>query len=239
MSGSAMEIEGQGVRARAEPDHRSARCFVSSDYLADPRRLREQVLEPLILMLVTAQDRAPLHASGFIVGGVAVVLAGRSGSGKSCLARAADAAGFQLLSDDVVYVQRSPRLRVWGWPSAAHLLPQDAADGNWPIRIRNSKAKYAIPLRSASAVAIGCDRAVLCVLTRGETVVLKPIDAAEARLRLWPLDPGFDLLPEAIGAAVESIAASGAWELRLSTDPGEALRLLVASLPELRQTAAR
>lgn len=237
-SGSAMVIEGPGVQARAEPDLGRAICRVSPSYMADPERLREEVLEPLMLMLVTAQDRTPLHASAFIVNDLAIVLAGRSGAGKSCLARAADEAGHQLLTDDVVYVQRSPRLRVWGWPRAAHLLPPDAPGEDWPIRIRNAKTKYAIPLRSASATARACERAVLCVLARGETPALTPIDAQEARRRLWPLDPGFDLLPHAIGASIETLAARGAWELRLSRNPDEALRLLLASLPELSRTAA-
>jgi hypothetical protein len=239
MAGPVMEIAGPGVRASADPHRRLASCLVSGDYLADPQRLRGDVLEPLMLTLVTAQDRAPLHASGFIAGDLAIILAGRSGSGKSCLARAADTAGFQLLSDDVVYVQRSPHLRVWGWPGAVHLLAHDTTEADWPTRIRNGKTKYAVRLRSASASAIGCDSAVLCVLARGETVALRPIESAEALRRLWPLDPGFDLLPEAIGAAVAAIAARGAWELRLSGEPDEALRLLTASLPLLRKTAAR
>jgi hypothetical protein len=237
MRGSALKIRGPGVYAHAEPCLGRATGLVSSDYLANPQRLREDILEPLMLALVTRHDRAPVHASAFVAEGLAIVLAGPSGSGKSCLARAADAAGFQLLSDDVVYVQRSPRLAVWGWPRAAHLLPGDAGRGRWATRIRNGKAKRVVPLRSATAAAIRCERAVLCVLGRGNQPELSRISATEALRRLWPLDPGFDLLPDAIRAAVGALAGRGAWELRLSNEPDEAVRLVAENLPVLWETA--
>ena len=234
--GAAMTIDGPGVRARAVAGEKRATCFVSRDYLDDPGGMADEVLEPLLLRLLTREDRTPVHASGIIVDGLAIILAGPSGSGKSCLARAADAAGLQVLSDDVVYVQTSPELRVWGWPSAAHLLPADARCGNLATRVRNGKRKYVFPLRSASVGAISCRQAVLCVLARGRQPALKPIAAGEAMRRLWPLDPGFDELPREIGAAVEALSARGAWELSLSDNPEAALRLLLESLHRLERT---
>jgi len=235
VAGAIMEIRGPGVVARAHLDRRAAVCSISREYLAAPDRLRDEVLEPLILMLLTQQDRTPIHASGFVVEDLAILLAGRSGAGKSCLAKAADAAGFQLLSDDTVYVQRLPSLRVWGWPAAAHLLPRDAGGDNWPTRIRNGRMKHVVPLRSASAMAVSCRRAVLCVLARGERVALTPISAGEALNRLWPLDPGYHLLPGPTQAAVRTLASHGAWELRLSDDPAEAIGLVTSSLPQLAE----
>jgi hypothetical protein len=236
--GAAMTIDGPGVRARTVAGEKRATGFVSRDYLDDPGRLAEEVLEPLVLRLLTREDRTPLHASGIIVDGLAIVLAGPSGSGKSCLARAADAAGLQVLSDDVVYVQTSPGLRVWGWPTAAHLLPEDAGCGNLATRVRNGKRKYVFPLRSASVGPVSCRQAVLCVLARGRQPALKPIAAGEAMQRLWPLDPGFDELPREIAAAVRALSARGAWELSLSARPEAALRLLLASAHRLERTAS-
>lgn len=238
LSGSAMEIVGPGVRAHVDLDQKCAEVCVANIGLGDVEWLRQVVLEPVVLMLITAEDRAPLHASGFIVDGLAIVLAGPSGSGKSCLARAADSAGLRLLSDDAVYVQRSPQLRVWGWPGAVHLLPADTASRVSPTRIRNGKIKHVVEIHSASSVAISCDRAVLCVLAHGEKPALTPVSADEALERLWPLDPGFDLMPEPIGAAVRALAARGAWELRLSKDPHASIRLILASLSRLASTAA-
>lgn len=238
IAGATMDIRGPGVAARARLDRRTAVCSISREYLAAPDRLRNEVLEPLVLMLVTLQDRAPIHASGFVVDGLAVLLAGRSGAGKSCLARAADAAGLQLLSDDSVYVQRRPELRVWGWPTVAHLLPRDSAGEHWPTRMRNGRAKHVVPLRSASPVAVSCRRAVLCVLDRGDGVALTRLTADEAVERLWPLDPGYHLLPGPIRDAVTTLASQGAWKLQLSDDPAEAIELIAASLPQLAESGS-
>ena len=239
LEGSRMTVRGPGVTAHAEVDAGIARCAVSSEYLANPEALRLEVLEPLLLMMLTQRDRTPVHASGFVVDGVAVLLAGRTGAGKSCLARAADAVGFQVLSDDTVYVQLLPRLTVWGWPGAAHVLPEDAPDAAAPTRVRGGKVKYVVPLRSASPAAIACHHAVLCVLSRSDGApALSPISPADAKARLWPLDEGFDLLPGPIAAAVARLTAGGAWELQLSDDPAEAVGLLAASLPWLKETAS-
>jgi hypothetical protein len=232
-----LTVQGPGVTACAEIGQGFADCTISAEYLDDPNALRQEVLDPLVLMLLTRRDRTPLHASAFIAGGLAILLAGRTGAGKSCLARAADAAGFQVLSDDTVYVQLAPRLTVWGWPTAAHLLPQDAPDRAAPTRLRGGRVKHVVPLRSASSAAIACDRPALCLLSRapGGEPALSPIPAAEVEERLWPLDEGFDLLPGPIARALARLSAGGAWDLRLSTDPAAAIRLLAANLPRLAE----
>ena len=237
--GTVMTVRGPGVVARAAIDRGFAHCMVSADYLADSTALRQEVLEPLVLMLLTRRDRTPMHASAFIVDGLAILLAGRSGAGKSCLARAADAAGLQVLSDDTVHVQLAPRLVVWGWPTAAHLLAPDAPETAGPMRLRNGRMKRVVPLRSASQAAIAVDEAVLCLLSppREARPALSPLAAARVEERLWPLDEGFDLLPGPIARAIDRLSAGGAWDLRLSADPHEAIRLLVASAPWLRAAA--
>jgi len=237
---SSLTVRGPGVMARADIERGVAAGTVSGEYLNDPVALRQEVIEPLVLMLLTRRDRTPLHASAFIIDGLAILLAGRSGAGKSCLARAADTAGFQVLSDDTVYVQLVPRLTIWGWPSAAHLLAGDAPDVAGPTRWRGGRLKHIVPLRSASQAAIACDRAALCLLSpqQGTEPELSRISSAEVEARLWPLDEGFDLLPGPIAKAVARLSAGGAWDLRLSADPAEAVSLLAASLPQLREAAS-
>jgi hypothetical protein len=145
-----------------------------------------------------------------------------------------------VLSDDTVFVQLTPRLTIWGWPTAAHLLARDAPDAAGPTRLRNGTLKQIVPLRSASHAAIACNHAVLCLLSRsrGGEPTLGPAATGAIEERLWPLDEGFDLLPDPIAVALARLSASGVWDLGLSTDPAEAIRLLVASLPRLRDTAA-
>jgi hypothetical protein len=232
-----LTVRGRGVRGRAEVSQGFASCTVSTEYLEDPDALRRDVLEPLVLMLLTRRDRTPIHASAFIADGVAVLLAGRTGAGKSCLARAADQAGFQVMSDDTVYVQLEPRLRVWGWPTVVHLLAEDACGAKGPVRLRNGRVKHVVPLRSASQDPLVCDRAVLCVLSPAKESAprLSPISTAAVEERLWPLDEGFDLLPGPIAQAISSLAAGGAWNLTLSADPAEAVRLLATNLPRLSE----
>jgi len=233
-------VWGPGAIGRAEVEQGFADCAISAEYLDDPVALRQEVLEPLVLMLVTRRDRTPFHASAFIVDGLAILLAGRTGAGKSCLAKAADSAGYQVLSDDTVFVQLEPQLVVWGWPIAAHLLPKDAPDALGPTRLRGGTVKHVVPLRSSSQDAISCSESVLCLLSRSRTGYpsLAPMSVSAAEERLWPLDEGFDLLPGPIAKAFARLAAEGAWELRLSPDPDEAVQLLVASLPRLRDTAS-
>lgn len=239
VSHGRMTVQGHGVAGQAELDRGFAHCAVSAQYAEDPDRLRQEVLEPLVLMTLSHRDRTPLHASAFLVDDLVVLLAGRAGAGKSCLARAADSAGFQVLSDDTVFVQLAPRLTVWGWPTVVHLLARDAPGSAGPTRVRNGKVKQVVPLRSASPRAIACNRAVLCFLSQSSgKPTLRPMSPAAADERLWPLDEGFDLLPGPIAKAAARLSAGGAWDLRLSKDPAEAVRLLAASVPRLRKTAA-
>ncbi len=230
-----LTVRGSGVAARADVGAGAADCAVSAEFLADAVALRQDVLEPLVLMMLTRRDRTPLHAAAFVADGLAILLAGRTGAGKSCLARAADAAGFQVLAEDTVYVQLAPRLRVWGWPLATHLLPGDAPDLAGPTRLRGGTVKHVVPRRSALDVAVACDRAVLGLRSRSENgeATLEPLTADEVEERLWPLDEGFDLLPGPIARALARLTADGAWDLRLSPDPAEAVRLLAANLPRL------
>ena len=238
VDGAIVAIRGPGVLAQAELDEGFARCTVSVGYLHNPAALRREVLEPLVLMLLTRRDRTPFHASGFVADGVAVLLAGRSGAGKSCLASAADVAGFQVLSDDTVFVQLAPALKAWGWPTAAHLLARDAPGAAGPTRLRKGKVKHVVSLRSASHAPIACEQAALCLLSRGDEPALGRISPAEARARLWPLDEGFDRLPRQLAKVIDRLSAGGAWDLRLSTDPAAAIRLLAANLPRLKESAA-
>lgn len=235
-----MRLRGGGVDGTADPVSGQAMCRVPIRYLASPDVLRCEILEPLVLYLLGRNDRAPVHASCFVAGDLAVLLSGPSGSGKSCLALAAHAAGFPVLSEDIVYVQRRPRLQVWGWPGPVHLLPANAPQGRaFAPRVRNGKTKLAVPLgEPVGLTAKSATRAVLCLLERGDAVGLERIAPGEARHRPAPLEPGFDVMAEEVRAAHAALTRNGAWRLTLSADPGEAIRFLAANLARLRAAAA-
>ena len=64
VEGPVVRIRGPGVFAHAKLDRGVAHCAVSADYLEEPSALHQEVIEPLVLMLLTRRDRTPLHASG-------------------------------------------------------------------------------------------------------------------------------------------------------------------------------
>ena len=230
VDGLNLRIMGGGVEARADAARGTACCMVSADLLRDEAALRQDVLDPLILFLVTRSGRAPIHAAGLLAGDLAILLAGPAGAGKSCLALAAHRAGFELLSDDTVYVSVTPGLRVRGIPRPIHLFPDDAASsGGGAARLRNGKLKQAIAVRPARHAPLA-SRAVFCVLDFGPEVALTRIDQAEALRRCGPLEAGFDLLRGPIETALAALTRNGAWRLTLSPRPAEAIALLADSL---------
>jgi hypothetical protein len=234
--GSRLSIHGD-VEACADAENGHAWCRVARpDAFRDPN-FREQVLDSLILWLVTRSGRTPLHASAFVADSTAVLLAGRSGSGKSCLALAAHSAGYPLLSDDTVYIEMQRRFRVWGIPRPVHVFPEDAREhAAGPIRLRNGKHKRAIALATAQK-PVTADAAILLMLQRGDRVSLDPLDPSAALAALGPLEPGFDLLAGDIAAALHCLLPRGAWRLTLGPDPREAIDLLTAKLPMLLSRA--
>jgi hypothetical protein len=240
IDGPVFRLHGPGVAGFADGVAGQAGCRISADYLDAPDALYAEILEPLVLYLVCRSDRVPVHASAVRFGELAVLLAGASGSGKSCLALAADSAGLAVMSDDTTYLQSRPRFRVWGWPGPAHVLPANAPVGiELRSRWRNGKIKYAVPLTSdAGVAALSVRKAVLCVLERGDRVALERLSSLDAMRRLEPLEPGFELMAEEIRCAHAALAAKGAWQLTLSRDPAEAIRLLSANLSRLAEAAA-
>lgn len=237
-AGKRVSITGAGAQGWVDAERGEAGCTVSEAGLCDAGGWCETVLDPLILVLVTRRDRTPVHASAFLAGDLAVLLAGPSGSGKSCLALAAHWAGFGLLSDDTVYVQMRPELRIWSIPRPIHLFAEDAPEGEGgPVRLRNGKRKVALALPPGPP-RDPAKRAVLCVLARGRHVELDPLDPAAAQALLGPLEPGFDLLPEQGQAMRESLIRKGAWRLTLGDRPADAIALLSRSLDRLESRAA-
>ncbi|MEA3016540.1 MAG: hypothetical protein QOI38_1262, partial [Sphingomonadales bacterium] len=239
IDGGRLRVEGAGADAWADSETGVARCSVHPALLDEPQVLRDAVIEPLLLFLVTRRGRTPLHAAGFLGGDLAVLLLGPSGAGKSCLALTAREAGYELLSDDTVYVQLRPHLRIRGMPRPIHLLPADAPeDAGGALRLRNGRLKHAVPVRAPRRAPVA-RRAALCLLARGDEARLEPIGPAEVQAVADILEPGFDLLRPDIEAALARLGEGGGWRLTLSADPAEAIDLLTRNLDRLGADAAR
>jgi hypothetical protein len=227
VDGSALRLAGRGVAGGADARRGEGWCVVPTELASDPERLGAEVVDPLLLFLLTRAGRVPVHAAGVCIGETAVVLAGSSGSGKSTLAHAALRAGLGVLSDDTVFVEREPELRVWGYPRSIHLLQDSAAaagvDGE--PRLRGGRWKIAVP---SSPAPTSATRAVLCLLDRGDAVSLRPIPPEEAVAALvGALDPGFDHFGAETPDVARALAAGGAWRLTLSAEPEEAVAAIL------------
>ena len=235
--GRLLTLGGSGARGGACADSGEAWCAVSSEFLFAPDRLRAEVLDPLVLFLAARRGRVPLHAAAIECAGLAILLMGPSGAGKSSLALAADRAGWTVLAEDTVFVQRESSFKVRGLPGPAHLLPCDSGELSAGVRFRNGKLKQAIPLRNSQPGWLVASRATVCLLDRGEAVGLDRVEPFEALRQMGRLESGFDLLADDIRAVSELLARDGAWRLTLSTNPAEAIECLADNLPRLQDLA--
>ena len=221
-----------GSVATSEPASRRASIRVSSALVADRVRFRTEMLEAVVLALLSCYDRHPVHAAAVAHDGHALLFAAPSGTGKSTLAYACHAAGLELLGDDHVRVQLEPVLRVWGWPARVRLLEATAerlgakqATGE----MSNGKRKAVVDVRDGmSAARLVASDATVCVLSRdGGPLALSRLSAAEvARALDEQLAPGFDRFPARWPAVVSALSARGGWRLNLSPDPHEAVSIV-------------
>jgi hypothetical protein len=229
-----VEIEVDGPRLRltggaeggADAQTLTAFCKVPRELLEEPGRLAGEVIDTLLLFLLTRSGRIPLHAAGVMCQETALLLTGPSGAGKSTLSLAAMRRGLRILSDDTVYIQMLPRLRIWGLPRPVHVFPADAPGFTGETRLRAGKLKAAVPAPAWPGPPVA-ERAAVVLLERGERIALEPIEPQVAAAALSRLEPGFDLLARESAEAIAAVTAPGAWRLTLTRDPDAAIDALV------------
>jgi hypothetical protein len=224
MEGGQLEIVRAGIKVRADGKRGHGTCTfpaaaVASEAFAD-------AIKTVVLYLVAQAGRIPVHASAIVIDDRALVLAGRSNSGKSALAMAANQAGLPVLSEDTVFVQIEPSFCLWGFAEAIHLLETDTpSDIEAGTRLRSGRLKRVIPIANLCHKA---DEAVLVVLAQGDRVVLEKFEEEHAvRALTSEPEPGFEFYGARMEAAVRAIAAAGCWRLTLSNDPNAAIVVLV------------
>ena len=221
-----------GSVAASDPANRVATIRVTSALVADRERFRAEMLEAVVLAVLSCYDRYPVHAAAVAHHGHALLLAAPSGTGKSTLAYACHTAGLDLLGDDHVRVQLAPSLRVWGWPGRVRLLAETAARlglAHSPLRLANGKLKALIDARDGvTASRLVANEATVCVLSRdGGSISLEPLAPdALARALESQLAPGFDRFPAFWPRVVGALTGRGGWRLNLSHDVREAVPLV-------------
>lgn len=224
INGRHLEIVERGITVRADGERGCGTCIFHPEAVAG--EAFANAIHTVALFLVAQRGRIPLHAAAIIVHDRALVLAGRSGAGKSALALAADRAGLPILSEDTVFLQLQPSLRIWGRPMFVHLSGKDvpAGDGGG-IRIRSGRVKRAIPIVHRCPRA---EQAQLVLLTKGDRVVFQRLDPEDAvRALCRDPEPGYEFYGARLEEAVRGVAAGGCWRLTLSANADDAIGALV------------
>jgi hypothetical protein len=207
-------------------------AYVTPHLAADRAHFRYAVVEGGVLPLITARDRQPLHAAAVARSGRALLLVGRSGTGKSSVAFAAGRAGWTVMAEDEVFLQMSPSFRVWVLPGPARLPAETAAifpdlATRATTLLTNGKQKVVAELPAHANPPVA-ESATVCLLEPGAG----PVSARRARADeieealMGLVEPGFDFFQETIGPAVRALARGGGWRISLSRDPREAAALL-------------
>lgn len=202
---------------------------------ADAAGFRERVLDHLALFLVTHLDRHPLHAAGIERDGRAVLIVGSSGLGKSSLTYAAMRAGWKVLADDAVYVQRGPHRRLWGVPRRIHLPPEAVhhfpeLEGASLERRPDGRLKIGVEIPASSRARIPWSEGVgFCLLSRSSAHraperVSRAVATDEMRATL---QGGFGRFAESLDDCVASLGTEEAyWRLPVTVEPDELARHL-------------
>jgi hypothetical protein len=240
-----MLVHSTGSVGTADVARRAAVAYITPALAAQRNHFRYGFIEALTFVLLTPLDRQPVHAAAVRRDGPALLLAAPSGTGKSTLAFAAHRAGMAVLSEDAVYVQLTPGVRVWGRPGPVFLHP-DADRWFGPIgpsssiARANGREKMATFPSSNHARPLFADGAGVCLLQRGETARLErisPNDAATAMLA--SLEEGFTRFRATIGPAFLALAQGGAWRLTMPPAPVECVPLLERAFDEMAEEGLR
>jgi hypothetical protein len=226
-------MHGQGGMAVVDPLRREALIYASDGLVSDGEAFRAGFLEAATLALVTHFDRQPVHAAAIGNAGKTLLLMGPSGAGKSTLAYLARTDGLSVLSEDMVWAQLEPSLKIWSMPRAIHLL--DDAGRHFPelesepVSLQqNGKVKMTLSLEHDAQSSSPVADVVVCLLrprcTAASVGALTPTELQSTLLH--DPDAGFDRYPERRAACIRALSANGGWRLSLSNNAHDALPFL-------------
>lgn len=227
-------VMGAGSVGIADVRRREVLAYVAPELVRDTDRFRYVLLEGLTFGLLTRLDRYPLHAAAVVRNGRAFLLVGRSGVGKSTLTYAAVRRGFDLLSDDLVFVQGRPDLRIWGHPVGLRLPSEARRHFRLPGRLRawsgNGRSKLLVPRPRppASIAELTAMDVEVCLVERGgKGPRLERVSPSEVAVGLRRgLVGGYALFGRRIEPYVKRLARRGGWRFHRGTDPLAAVRCL-------------
>jgi hypothetical protein len=109
--------------------HRGERVVVDPAPGASDHEVEVYILGTVMVAVLLQHGLVPFHSNGVVVDGMAFLVCGKSGAGKSTMAASFQAAGLPLLSDDVCALAPGPAGEVVAFPGIRRLkLWSDAID---------------------------------------------------------------------------------------------------------------
>ena len=180
------------------PSRERALIVASEDMLAEnAKHLRQELIEFAVFTLAArGQELVPLHAACFGVNGRGVLLLGNSGAGKSTLALQAFLRGYELLSEDAVFVRPQDMLatgvsnyarvrtdapafgqdrNVARWISRSPVIRRNSGVRKFEVDLRRGPGRLAaVPLRLSAVVFVSAQPAP------GSKRLLQPLGSEEA-----------------------------------------------------------
>lgn len=220
--------------------------FVTAPVASDQSLVRYVFLEGLALaMLGPARQFIPLHAGCVVRDGTSLILSGESGRGKSTLAFACVRRGYQILSEDGLFLRcRADGAELWGMPWRLHLLPdvkrffpELAAEqprlqinGEWKLEV---DVETFYPRSAAASAAPGPVVFLEPEMGSGPARIelISPEETADRLEVVWPWWVGWtDEMERQLARLVEP----GAYRLRTSASPEDAVDALDSLRSNLR-----
>jgi hypothetical protein len=245
----ALAVRGDRVLAR----HRGSALIVdrargsawgrfTPALLAEPVRLRLELLELALQLMLPARGFLGVHGAAVVRGGRAALLRAGGGGGKTTLAYAAASRGrLQVLAEDVVWIDAA-RGVWWGLPWWLHPRPESCTlfpelTGRAPALRRGGSPKLAVEvesIRPGSTVPRALPGPVLLVRRRRRAAASRLTSLAlPAALDLWAAGrAGTEEDVPDYHRRVRELLAGNAWRLELGSDLDAALALIEDLLNE-------
>jgi len=175
------------IRVRVNYPEKSVRATIMERALAYRAALGNWVLTIPLSELLKLHGIYLMHAACLVKDGRGILFAGRSGVGKTTLAIGLLTMGWQMVSDDEIFLMSNPELIAYGGPERAkvswptwrrfsyYLGDQNRFNGKRIIHLGDHFPKQVIDRHSVSAV---------CFVGQSDRVMIKSLDPMDAYRRL-------------------------------------------------------
>jgi hypothetical protein len=212
-------------------DRGEAMGFFSPAMLDDSEFFRWTFLDCVTYMVLERHHVTAIHAACVVRNGIGICLCGPAGAGKTSLAYSCVRSGYQILAEDVVFLNRSGRAPALCGNAARLHFPLSARElfpelVQVPIGIRHDGEEFIVlvtaqkfPGRTVTSAEPGPIVFLDRMPDSQREALIEPVSSSEAnRLLIYnlPLVDEPDLMSQHY-SAIERLTRNGAYHLRYST----------------------